>query len=159
MTIVVTTVNDAEIISSIISESNQGVADEFGLNIDNTPKHPSFCTKQWVLADFDRGEEYFLYKQESTYIGCVAFKNPRPGVAYLNRLSVLPKYRHNRVGEALVKHVLNYAKTKHIRKVSLGIIAEHIRLKNWYLNLGFIEGKIQTFPHLPFDVQYMNSTL
>ncbi|UTW04804.1 GNAT family N-acetyltransferase [Amphritea atlantica] len=156
MSIVKSSINDAEALSRIISESNKDVAKEFGLNIDNNPKHPSFCNKDWVLADFDRGEEYFIYKSGGAGIGCVAFENPKPGVTYLNRLSVLPQYRFNGVGEELVRHVFSYAETKNIQIVSIGIIAEHIRLKSWYLRLGFIEGEIKTFPHLPFDVQYMS---
>ncbi len=156
MNIITTTTADAEIISAIISESNKDVAKEFGLNINNNPKHPSFCNKDWVLSDFNRGEEYFIYKNGEANIGCVAFENPKPSVAYLNRLSVLPQHRHNGVGEKLVNHVIRYAKNKDIHRISIGIIAEHIRLKKWYLKLGFIEGQIKTFPHLPFDVQYMS---
>jgi len=60
------------------------------------------------LADFDRGEEYFIYKSGGAGIECVAFENPKPGVAYLNRLSVLPKYRFNGVGEELVSETRVY---------------------------------------------------
>ena len=147
---------DAEEIANIISESNKDVAITFNLNLDNNPKHPSFCDANWVKADFERGEEYFLYKEGDQHIACVAFENPRLGVGYLNRLSVLPKYRCNGVGEALVQYVIQYAKTKKITRVSIGIIAEHHKLKNWYLKLGFVEGNIKTFPHLPFDVQYLH---
>ncbi|TDO97940.1 acetyltransferase (GNAT) family protein [Marinomonas balearica] len=150
------TEDDAEVISWIISESNKDVAEQFGINIENNPKHPSFCNKDWVLADFQRGEEYFMYEKDSVGLGCVAFESPRLGVAYLNRLSVLPMYRQSGIGEALVKHIIQYSETKNIQRVSIGIIAEHTKLKNWYLKLGFIEGEIKTFPHLPFDVQYMS---
>jgi GNAT superfamily N-acetyltransferase len=156
MSIVVTTAGDAEAISRIISESNKDVADEFGIDIKNNPKHPSFYTKDWVLSDFGRGEEYFIYKRGGVGVGCVAFENPRPGVAYLNRLSVLPNNRRNGIGEELVQHIFRYSKTKNVHRVSIGIIAEHIRLKNWYLKLGFKEGVVKTFPHLPFDVRYMS---
>jgi GNAT superfamily N-acetyltransferase len=156
MSIVATTKDDAESISTIIKISNQDVAQEFGLNIGNNPKHPSFCNQDWVLSDFDRGEEYFIYKVGSIGVGCVAFENPKPSVAYLNRLSVLPKHRHSGIGEELVRHIFKYSKAKNIKRVSIGIISEHVRLKHWYLNLGFVEGEIKTFQHLPFDVLYMN---
>ena len=156
MSIMESTIDNVEVIAGIISKSNKDVAEEFGINVNNNPKHPSFCNKDWILSDFERGEEYFIYKLEGTGVGCVAFENPRPGIAYLNRLSVLPEYRHNGVGEELVRYVFNYAKSKNIQRVSIGIIAEHIKLKNWYLKLGFVEGEMKTFPHLPFDVQYMN---
>jgi len=155
MKIVPTKTEDAEHIAFIVREANKDVAELFKINIENTPKHPSFYTKDWVLSDFKRGEEYFLYKEDGVAKGCVAFEQPDSDTAYLNRLAVLPSYRHNGIGTALVRHILDYSKIKNIQIVSIGIIAEHEVLKNWYLNLGFIEVDTRKFEHLPFNVRYM----
>ena len=155
MSIAKASIEDAEKIARIISESNKDVAEAFNLNISNNPKHPSFCNKNWVLSDFERGEEYFVFDNGTSGIGCVAFESPRPDIAYLNRLSVLPEHRRYGIGEQLVRHIFAYAKSKGVQRISIGIIAEHIKLKNWYLKLGFQTGEVKTFPHLPFDVQYM----
>jgi N-acetylglutamate synthase-like GNAT family acetyltransferase len=159
MRIVEATVTDAAKIANIVSVSNIDVADEFGINNDNNPKHPSFYNKDWVMSDFARNEKYFLYMENGVSIGCVAFENPRPGVAYLNRLSVLPQYRHKGVGEELVHYIFKYAKIRDIQRISIGIIAENFKHKNWYLKLGFVEGDIKTVPHRPFDVQFMSAEL
>jgi len=147
---------DADSIAFLVSTSNKDVADKFGININNTPKHPSFYNRDWVLSDFKHGEEYFIYKHNSIEMGCVAFENPRPGVAYLNRLSVLPEYQNKGIGELLVNYIFEYANTNNIQKISIGIIAEHLKLKKWYLKLGFVAGEIKEFEHLPFKVQYMS---
>ncbi len=159
MTIFRATRSDAELLATIISESNDDVAKKFDLTIDNSPKHPSFYTKEWVLSDFDRHEEYFIYRDENTCMGCVAFESPDPEVAYLNRLSVLPKYRQQGIGEKLVNSVFEYARSKEIPKVSIGIIDAHNDLKNWYLKLGFVDGEKKNFSHLPFVVRYMSYDL
>ncbi len=150
---------DTEIISFIISQTNMDVAEKFEITLENNPKHPSFYTKEWVVSDIDRGEKYFLYREKGVNCGCVAFEQPNSNISYLNRLSVLPAYRHKGIGELLVKHVLEYSRTKNIQMVSIGIIAEHVLLKNWYLKLGFVEGETQHFEHLPFDVTYMSYEL
>ena len=150
---------DAEKIAGIVSEANKDVAESFNITCEDTPKHPSFYTQDWVLADFKRGEEYFLYREDGVEKGCVAFEQPNSATAYLNRLSVLPKYRHNGIGSTLVKYILEYAKSKNILYVSIGIIAEHEILQQWYSNLGFVKGNTQKFDHLPFNVQYMRYTL
>ena len=152
-------IHDAKIIAFLVSQSNMDIADKFGLTMENNPKHSSFCTKEWVLSDFDRGEEYYLCQRKSVNLGCVAFEQPDSKISYLNRLSVLPEYRHDGVGEQLVKHVLEYSRSKEIQMVSIGIIADHTILKNWYLKLGFIEGKTKSFDHLPFDVAFMSYDL
>jgi GNAT superfamily N-acetyltransferase len=148
--------DNAELLATLVSKSNMDVADSFNLHINNAPKHPSFCTSEWIQADFDRGQEYFLVIANTTAQGCVAFEQPDANTVYLNRLSVLPEFRHKGIGTLLVKHILDYATSKNAITVSIGIIAEHTQLKNWYLTLGFIEGATQKFPHLPFDVLYMH---
>jgi GNAT superfamily N-acetyltransferase len=150
---------DAEQIAAIIRESHQDVARIFNLTRENNPKHPSFCTQDWVLADFQRGEKYFLCPIENTYAGCVAFEQPDPATAYLNRLSVRPPYRHRGIGAALVEHITAYARSKQVQIISIGIIAAHDVLKRWYADLGFIEKETRKFEHLPFDVTYMHYTV
>lgn len=159
MKIVPATREDAEQIAAIIRESHRDIAQMFNLNLDNNPKHPSFCTQEWVLSDFQRGEEYFLYKVENTYAGCVAFEQPDPETAYLNRLSVLPSFRHQGIGQKLVRHIIGYARSKQVQIISIGIIAGHDVLKNWYAELGFKEKETRRFDHLPFEVTYMHYVL
>lgn len=159
MKIVPGRVTDAAKIAFIISKANKDVAELFDLTSKNAPKHPSFYTPHWVLSDFNRGEQYFLYADDGVEKGCVAFEQPDTETAYLNRLSVLPRFRHNGIGSALVQHILDYADSKSILTVSIGIIAEHDVLKQWYLKLGFIEGDTRKFEHLPFNVQYMRYDL
>ena len=148
-----------KLLASLISESNKDVAIQFGISFDNNPKHPSFCTPEWISSDFDKGQEYFLLTKNNTTIGCIAFEQPRPNTAYLNRLSVLPDYRHQGAGELLVKYIFQYAKEKNINEISIGIIASHDLLKSWYVKLGFIEKHTKKIEHLPFDVTYMKYEL
>ena len=147
--------HDAEMIAFIVRQGHKDVAEKFGLTMENNPKHPSFYTKVWVLSDMDRGEEYFLYQDKGVNCGCVAFEQPSSDLSYLNRLSVLPEYRRKGIGEQLVRHVIEYSRTKKVQMVSIGIIAEHTLLKEWYLKLGFVENETKSFEHLPFDVTYM----
>lgn len=156
MTIVSARPEDADRIAAIIRASHQDVAQMFHITRDNNPKHPSFCSRDWVLADFERGEEYFLYEIGSKAAGCVAFEQPNPETAYLNRLSVIPPYRHRGIGAALVQFIIDYARSKRVRIISIGIIAAHKTLKKWYAGLGFIEKETLRFDHLPFDVTYMH---
>jgi GNAT superfamily N-acetyltransferase len=151
--------DDIDRVVDIIRQSNQLVADQFGITAENNPKHPSFYTNDWLLNDLSRGEEFFVYKHNGMPVACVAFENPRPDAAYLNRLSVLPIHQLQGIGKALVEYIAAYAQEKKIRSISIGIIAEHVVLKNWYIKLGFKEGATKTLPHLPFDVTYLRLAL
>ena len=127
----------------------------FGLDADNCPKHPSFCTEAWIEADLARGERYFIIEDGTDPVGCVAYENPSAGLAYLNRLSVLPAYRQRGVGARLVRHIVEHARAASIKTISIGVIGEHTELQRWYRNLGFTDGETKRFPHLPFSVKYM----
>jgi diamine N-acetyltransferase len=159
MKIIPATGQDTAEIAYIVAKANKDVAEKFGLNRDNNPKHPSFYDMEWVLADFERGEEYFLYKEGDKVVGCVAFEQPDARVGYLNRLSVLPEHRGNGIGAKLVGHIFEQGRQKGVEQISIGIIAKHVVLKNWYLGLGFVENGLKEFPHLPFDVLFMKKTL
>jgi GNAT superfamily N-acetyltransferase len=148
--------DETERLALIVSQSNQDIADLFGLNKINAPKHPSFCTPAWIKADVERGATYFLYIENGTAKGCVAFEQPDRDTAYLNRLSVLPEFRHKGIGSLMVRHIIDYAANKNVKTISIGIIAEHNLLKEWYLKLGFEAGAVKTFSHLPFAVCYMS---
>lgn len=146
---------DAQLISEIVSESNKDVAIKFGLDVNNCPKHPSFYNVEWVKADFNRGEQYFILENGVEVYGCVAIEYPNDNVLYLNRLSVLPACRQQGYGRTLVEFVIKQAKSASVTVISIGIIGEHTELLKWYRKLGFIPAETKRFPHLPFTVQYM----
>ena len=147
---------DLATLAMLVSESNKDIAVRFGLNGENCPKHPSFCTEAWVEADLDRGERYFILEDASGPVACVAYETPSAGLAFLNRLSVLPEYRRRGLGARLVEHIVQRAKSDSIKTISIGVIGEHADLQRWYAKLGFKPGETRRFPHLPFSVTYMS---
>ena len=106
-----------------------------------------------------RGVQYFILSRGGNPIGCVGIESPSGDSCYLERLSVLPEMRGKHFGIRLVRHVLNCAELKGTCKVSIGIIAEQSELKEWYKKLGFIEKGTKHFPHLPFQVCFMEICL
>ncbi len=150
---------DLPTIAMLVRESNKDVAVKFNLNAENCPKHPSFYTETWVQADLARGETYFILEKDSEPIGCVAYESPSPGLAYLNRLSVLPAHRNKGAGARLVQHIVEHARGLSVQTISIGVIGEHTDLQRWYNKLGFKGGETKRFPYLPFSVKYMSYVL
>jgi N-acetylglutamate synthase-like GNAT family acetyltransferase len=146
---------DAELLAEIISKSFADVALRFSLTRENCPKHPSNCTPDWIRQDQARGVQYFIAGRGDDSSGCVALERPGPELCYLERLAVLPDRRERGIGRALVEHVIRSAKAAGSRLVSLAIIARHVELREWYGRLGFRERETKTFPHLPFEVLFM----
>lgn len=146
-------------LADLIRKSYRDVAERFNLTFQNCPKHPSHCTRDWVERDMNRGVSYFCLERHEIPIGCVAFEKASPEEGYLERLGVLPEYRHSGVGKALIRHVFDVARTMRIDRVGIGIISEQLDLKRWYENMGFVEQEIKAFSHLPFEVSLLTYTL
>ncbi len=147
---------DIGVLAETIRMSFQDVAERFGLTQENSPRHPSNCTEDWIQKDMERGVIYFIIENGSMVSGCVALELANSEVCYLERLAVLPNQRHRGFGKALVTQVLSKAKLLGVHRVNIGIIAEHTELKNWYKGIGFVEGESKDFSHLPFNVTFMS---
>jgi len=63
------------------------------------------------------------------------------------------------MGSHLVQFVIELARAASVKAVSIGVIGEHTELQRWYSQLGFKNGELKRFPHLPFSVQYMTYTI
>lgn len=153
------TQKDSEILVDTIRKSFRNVAQRFGLTQENAPLHPSNCTENWIRADMNRGVTYFVAENENQITGCVACEMANPEICYLERLAVLPGHRQRGLGKALVNHVLSKAKELGATCVSIGIIAEHTELKEWYRKIGFVEEESKKFLHLPFNITFMSYKL
>ncbi len=151
--------HESSILADLIRDSYIDVAERFDLTSQNCPKHPSNCTRDWVEKDMKRGVSYYCLYHGGTFIGCVAFEKASTQEGYLERLAVLPEYRQNGFGKALVDHVFDLARTTGSCRIGIGIISEQQDLKQWYLNMGFVEQEVKTFSHLPFKVSLLVYTL
>lgn len=151
--------SEASTLTKIIKTSYQTVADKFGLNSANCPKHPSNCTDEWINADLERGVIYFILESDGKDIGCAALEKADHELCYLERLAVIPENRKKGFGRMLVDHIFHEAGKLGCKKISIGIIAKQHELKNWYLNIGFKEGITKSFEHLPFEVMFMECSL
>lgn len=151
--------DDAELLSGRVSNSFADVALRFSLTPTNCPKHPSNCQPEWIRRDLARGVRYFIAERDSTPCGCVALEAQPSCTAELKRLAVLPSYRRHGIGRSLVHHALATARDDGAQKVALSIIAGHIKLREWYVRLGFEPRETRTFPTLPFDVLFMQHSL
>lgn len=145
--------------AEVIRASFRTVAEEFGLTEDSASTHPSFITDHQVEELRDNGLIFFGYYLTGKLVGFVAVEKADDTLFYMEKLAVLPEYRHRGYGLDLVKYALEYAKNRGGKTLSIGIINEHAVLKDWYKTTGFTETSVKFFPHLPFTVCYMEISL
>ncbi len=66
---------DTSLLYSLIHDSHHDVAESFGLTLENCPRHPSNCTREWIEKDLLRGVVYYIVQ----FDGCLGqFSRVRP---------------------------------------------------------------------------------
>ena len=152
--------DDIAAIARLIRVAFADVAERFQVTRENCPKHPSNCEPDWIESAMNEGVQFYVLEDERILCGCVALEQPEnPGVCYLERLAVLPQYRHQGFGKRLVEYVETKAKNFGLQRMEIGIIAEQHDLRTWYERLGFVVTGEKEFEHLPFRVAFMAKEL
>ena len=139
----------------IICSSFITVAGEFGLTENNCPSHTAYMTIDKLQKQFDDGRPMFLFYQDAVPVGYFSLEKCSDEEWELNNLAVLPEYRHFGIGKAMVDYAVESVKKYGGNKISIGIIEENTKLKDWYLKLGFNHISTRKFEHLPFRVGFM----
>lgn len=143
----------------VIRESFHTISEQFGLTKENCPSHPAFMEIQDLKNIIQRGATVFGAFDKDELVGVVVTEEVKPGLFSMEKLAVLPGYRHMGVGASLVKAVVDYAQRNNAKQIDIGIIDENSVLKEWYCSQGFIETEKRQFAHLPFTVCFMQAHL
>ncbi|MBR3818765.1 MAG: GNAT family N-acetyltransferase [Clostridia bacterium] len=122
---------------------------------NNCPSHTAFMTIDKLEKQFDDNRPMFLFYQEDIPVGYFSLTKCNDGEWELNNLAVLPEFRHSGIGKALIDYAVARVKNYDGNKISIGIIEENTKLKEWYLKLGFKHISTRKFEHLPFTVGFM----
>jgi len=147
--------SDVSLLSDLVRKSNQDVALRFNLTLENAPTHPSNCTDDWIISDFEKGKKYYILRENLKPCGCVVIEKADDDIYYLGRLGVLPEHRNKGFGTALVEIVKSEARKNGAKTIQIGIIGENTELKRWYKKRDFIFKEKLHFNHLPFTVYIM----
>lgn len=142
--------------AEVIRNSFITVADELKLTRANAPTNPAFIENDALNSMYEKNIDMFVVTNEDACIGFVALEKADNGVYYLERLAILPEYRHKGYGKMVLDFAVSHVRERKGKRISIGIINENEVLKNWYLSYGFIETETKAFQHLPFTVCFMD---
>ena len=141
----------------VIRESFMTVADEFGFTVENAPRFTAFATTEERLYWHLNGEHRPMYAfyDNGKIVGYYSLLLQENHECELNNLCVLPAYRHQRIGEKLLKNAFEVAQELNCNQMNIGIVEENKVLRTWYEGLGFIHTGTQKFDFFPFTCGYM----
>ncbi len=140
----------------VIRKGFYTVANEFHLTIDNCKTNGAFIKSNKLLQEKSKGTEFFYLSYKMKKIGFMGIKQVDSKAYEIQKITILPKYRHNGFGAILLNYAIEYAENRNAEFINVNIINENLKLKQWYLNNGFKFLYTEKFDTLPFIVGYMS---
>jgi ribosomal protein S18 acetylase RimI-like enzyme len=154
-------VENPETCVEILQRSFGTVAVDFGITIENCPSNPAFISTVTFTKQLKEKISFHVLYYNKKPVGTIAIeKSPdQPGVYYIERVAVLPEYRHLGLGKKLMEFATERIILMGGREISIAIIHENRVLKSWYESMGFKETIVRKYDHLPFTVCFMHKLL
>ena len=143
--------------AKVLNEAFGTVAEELGLTKENCPTNSAFITSDELKAQLTENREFYVCKYNSEIVGFIAIEESltEPDTFYIEKLAVIPSYRHLGIGLHLMDFASNRISEFGNKRISIALINSNIVLKNWYSKQGYTEVLVKKFEHLPFDVCFM----
>jgi diamine N-acetyltransferase len=157
----ITSTEELTVCADLIRQSFKTVASDFQLTQDNCPSHPSLISDKKLKEMFEKGVVMFKWNEGAKTVGFVAIEQSDLSKPwwYIEKLSVLPEYRHKGIGERLMHFAIEEIERRGGTHISIALIDEQTILKDWYTKLGFSNVASKKFEHLPFGVCFMEFEL
>lgn len=135
----------------VIKESFLTVAGELGFTAENAPRFTAFATTEDRLRFqlFNEHRPMYGYYEAGKIIGYYSLLQQDKDSCELNNLSVLPQYRHRRIGGSLLADACQKARQLGCKRISIGIVEENTVLRKWYEDKGFIHIGTRKFDFFP----------
>lgn len=148
--------NEMDICIDVIRQGFGTVASEFELIPTNCPTNGAFMGIERLKNDFNKGNLIYVLCEADLIIGFMELEQIDENRVELQKLTVLPQFRHYGYGSKLLNFVMNKTKDLGAKLITIGIIEENTVLKEWYLKNGFVHNGTRIFDHLPFTVGFMS---
>ena len=146
----------------VIKDSFMTVADDFGFTSENAPRFTAFAISDdrlYYQLDNEHRIMVAYYLDNRKIVGYYSLLLQNDNQCELNNLSVLPDYRHNNIGTALLDDAFIRAKKLGCIKINIGIVEENKILRKWYEENGFTHTGTRKFDFFPFTCGYMEKNL
>ncbi|MBU3101299.1 MULTISPECIES: GNAT family N-acetyltransferase [Clostridium] len=147
--------DEIKVCVEVIRKSFETIAQQFNLTKENCPGNASFMKAEKLYKQYDEGRLMFAYLDNGIIVGYFSLIKNDAGNFELNNLAVLVEYRHKGYGREMIIFAIDKVREIGSNKITIGLIEENTKLRNWYSSLGFIHTGKRKYKHLPFTVGFM----
>lgn len=136
------------------------IAIQFGLTEENCPdRGRANLPLSKLVSEFENGTLMYAYFLCDKIVGYLGFIVNDTGICKLNDIIVLPEYRHKGYGKELLDFCKMKAHELGASKITLGMIDDNQKLKDWYIKNSFNGVGFKKYENAPFTVGYMECSV
>lgn len=153
--------DDLSAVAQVLNTAHGTVAKQFGFTRETNPTNNAFIDEATLKVQLSHGIRLYGLTVNEVLIGCIAVEESTKEAEtfYIEKVSVLPEYRNQGYGVQLMDFATDLIQKAGGRFVSIALIDSHTKLKQWYVNQGFIQTGTKAFERLPFVVCFMRKEL
>lgn len=146
---------------SVIRESFMTVARQFDITPENAPAFTAYATDEAKILHWmdNQHRPMYGYFSDGKLAGYYNLYLPGDNECELGSLCVLPDYRHDGIGDALLNDSIERAKSLGCTKMNLSIVEENTVLRAWYEAHGFTHTGTKKFDFFPFTCGYLEKNI
>ena len=146
---------------SVIRESFMTVARQFDITPENAPAFTAYATDEAKILHWmdNQHRPMYGYFSDGKLAGYYNLYLPGDNEGELGSLCVLPSYRHDGIGDALLNDSIERAKALGCTKMNLSIVEENTVLRAWYEAHGFTHIGTKKFDFFPFTCGYLEKNI
>ena len=147
--------------AAVIRAAFLTVARAYGITRENAPRFTAFSvTEETLLRRMTEGRRMYAYEEQGGQIvGFYALTQQGPDACELNQLCVLPDFRRQSIGSAMLSDACERAGKMGCKVLRLGIVEENAPLRAWYERRGFTHTRTEQFDFFPFACGCMEKAL
>lgn len=146
---------------SVIRESFMTVARQFDITPENAPAFTAYANDEAKILHWmdNQHRPMYGYFIDGKMVGYYNLYLPGDNECELGSLCVLPDYRHDGIGDALLNDSIERAKALGCTKMNLSIVEENTVLRAWYEAHGFTHIGTKKFDFFPFTCGYLEKNI
>jgi len=152
---------DLSAIVKVLNLSHETIARDFNFTKEDNPTNNAFVDEHTLREQLSSGIELYGLKTGNHFAGCIAIEKSKreADTYYIEKVSVLPEFRHQGIGVRLMNFATSKIKNKGGKIISIALIDSNSKLKTWYMSQEFVETGFKDFEHLPFRVCFMRKEI
>jgi len=144
-------ITDCDTITEVLKKAFMTVAINFGFTKENAPRFPAFIAPEYIEKQLNSGLKIFGHYIEDQIAGCAGYSYYKDQIYFIERLAVLPEYRHMGIGRKLMEFAENKIRENNGKIAEIHVIDKNTILREWYKNLGYHEIRTDELKSMPYN--------